>query len=438
MNSHNKKILIVGLGKSGAAAARFLKNRGGLVTVTDMAGEEQLEAYIPLMRDMGIRTELGEHRIETFEESDYIVVSPGVPHTIAPIKAAQEKGIPVLGEIELASRFIAEPVVAVTGTNGKTTTTTLLGKMLEHSGLDVFVGGNIGNPLIGYAEGEEKADVVVAEISSFQLDTIESFRPKVGVLLNITEDHLDRYAGFEAYAESKARIFENQQENDVAVLDSSDTVVRSVTRHIRSRKMEIGNRESLANGRLRISDFEFKIPDTLPGPHNMQNISAACLAALASGGTPEGIQSALDNFRGLPHRLEYVATINGVRYFDDSKATNTDAVAKAIESFHEPIILIMGGQGKNCDFHSLKGLIRRHVKKLIVMGESGEEIKSVLGQECGTGTASAMDDAVFQAYQASEPGDAVLLSPACASFDMYRSYAERGEFFCSAVEKLAM
>ncbi len=242
MELTNKNILIVGLGKSGAAIARFLKNRGCTsLTVTDMAKEEQVSKYASLMREMGVHTELGQHRTETFENADLIVLSPGVPHTIQPIKWAQKKGIPVLGEIELACRFISEPIIAITGTNGKTTTTTLLGEMLKKSGFNVFVGGNIGDPLIGYADRGEKADILVVEVSSFQLDTIDTFRPKVAVLLNITDDHLDRYPDFNAYAMSKCRIFENQEQNDFAVFNNSDPLISSMTKNIKSKKLEAGN-----------------------------------------------------------------------------------------------------------------------------------------------------------------------------------------------------
>ncbi|MCP4352547.1 MAG: UDP-N-acetylmuramoyl-L-alanine--D-glutamate ligase [Desulfobacterales bacterium] len=448
MELTDKNILIVGLGKSGAAIARFLKNRGcGSVTVTDMANEDQVSNYASLMREMDVRTELGQHRTETFEKADLIVLSPGVPHTIKPIKAAREKGIPVLGEIELACRFISEPIIAITGTNGKTTTATLLGEMLKKSGFNVFVGGNIGDPLIGYADKGEKADILVVEVSSFQLDTIETFRPKVAVLLNITDDHLDRYPDFNAYAMSKCRIFENQEQNDFAVFSNSDPLISSMAKNIKSRKLETGNwKLETGNWKLEIkfqvSSFNLSNPG-LPGRHNRENVSAACMAALAVGGTPEGIQTALDNFKGLRHRLEYVTTINNARYFNDSKGTNTDATAKALEYFTEPVILIMGGRSKggsqgHNQFNVLKDTVRQKVKRLIIMGEASGEIKTALGHECrgGSQLADSMDDAVFQAYQASDPGDVVLLSPGCSSFDMYNSYAERGEHFCKATGNL--
>ncbi len=439
MELYNKKFVVAGLGISGVASARFLKNRGASVTVTDRADEQSLGAYIPMMRELGISLELGEHRIESFEHADTVVLSPGVPHTVAPVKAAMAKGIPVIGEIELASRFIAEPIIAVTGTNGKTTVTTLVGKMLESSGFKVFVGGNIGNPLIAYADRGDKADKVVAEISSFQLDTIDTFRPRVGVLLNITDDHLDRYPDFMAYAGSKARIFENQTEDDVAVLNMDDPAVMEVTQNIRSRKVPFGFAQGSGFGENYPSPLT-SYPSPLIGKHNAENVSAACLAALAAGATREGIQSALDHFKGLPHRIAYVAEIAGVRYFDDSKGTNTDAVIKALDCFDFPVILIMGGRGKGGSggngFQVLKEAVAQKVKQLIVMGETKKELKSVLGNSVLTTTASSMEDAVEQAHRAAVSGDTVLLSPACSSFDMFRSYAERGERFCQAVKKM--
>jgi len=438
MELAHKNILIVGLGMTGIATARFVKNKGASVTVTDIVREEELvSSDVSGLHEMGIRMELGQHRIETFERADLIVISPGVPHTILPIKKAKEKGVPVMGEIELASRFIREPLVAVTGTNGKTTTVALLGEMLNNSGLKVFVGGNIGNPLIEYADNGEKAEIVVVEVSSFQLDTIDTFRPKVGVLLNITEDHLDRYPDLAAYARSKGRIFENQQESDTAVLNASDPLVGEICKNIRSRKVffSASEKKSQFNPEPATRSFDFCRLNLL-GRHNLENASAASLAALTAGGTVEGIQSALNDFKGLSHRLEYVATINEVEFFNDSKATNVDAVARALETFSKPVILIMGCRNKGGDFHALKELVRLRVKKLIVMGEAKEEIKFVLGHIGAIKSASSMEEAVYFAYQAAAPGDVVLLSPACASFDMFSSYAQRGEIFCKAVENL--
>ncbi len=460
MELNQKNILIVGLGVSGVSAARFAKTRGGIVTVTDIAKEDELTAYLPEIREIGVKTELGQHRIETFEKADLIIISPGVPHTILPIKHAETKGIPILGELELASRYIREPIVAVSGTNGKTTTTRLLGRMLENSGFDVFVGGNIGNPLIDYAAGGKTADIVVAEVSSFQLDTIDTFRPKVSVLLNISEDHLDRYLNFESYVRSKGRIFKNQTGSDTAVINGSDPYISSMRKTIRARVLPFYQQGHI-DGKHKeyalikrcdrqhapgIEIFVKEDPEgffdlskvNFLGRHNMENAAAAALATLAAGGSQGGIQSALNDFKGLSHRLEFVKIINEVHFYDDSKGTNIDAVARALEVFETPVILIMGGRDKGGDYKRLRELVRRHAKKLIVMGEAGNMIKSALEDVCreGAQTASEMEDAVHSAYLSATPGDIVLLSPGCSSFDMYKNYAQRGEAFCRAVENL--
>ena len=460
MELYQKNILIVGLGVSGLSAARFAKHKGGIVTVTDMAKEDALVAYLPEIREMGIKTELGRHPMEMFETSDLIIVSPGVPHTILPIKRARESGVPILGELELACRYIREPIVAVSGTNGKTTTTKLLGRMLESSGFEVFVGGNIGNPLIDYALGGKRADIVVAEVSSFQLDTIDTFRPRISVLLNISEDHLDRYSNFGAYVRSKGRIFENQTETDTAVINGSDPHILSISRTIRPRVLPFyqqghvdGKHKEYALIKRRdghhtagIEFFTKEDPEgfldlskvSLLGRHNMENAAAAALATLAAGGRLESVQSALNDFKGLSHRLQFVKIINGIHFYDDSKGTNIDAVAKALEVFKAPVILIMGGRDKGGDYKRLREVVRRHAKTLIVMGEAGDAIKSALEDVCpgGAKMASGMEDAVDSAYLSGAPGDIVLLSPGCSSFDMYENYAQRGDAFCRAVEKL--
>jgi len=453
MKLKNKKILIVGLGKTGVSTARFLKQKGAIVTATDSNKEQKQNNEVRSLIEFGVHLEIGYHTQESFEQADMIILSPGVPHTIAPVIKAKEKGISVIGEIEMASRFIKEPIVAVTGTNGKTTTTTLLGEMLTQSGFNVFVGGNIGNPLIDYAGSPEKADIIVAEISSFQLDTIETFRPKVGVLLNIAEDHMDRYEDFNDYARSKGRIFENQKSNDTAVLNGTDPSIRSIYRNLISKKLVFshnGNFESKEPGNNALiskTDILFTLNNKkaesleiagikLPGSHNLENVAAAGLAALAAGGSFEGIQLAIHSFKGLPHRLEYVTTINGVQYFNDSKATNAHAVEKALHAFNVPVVLIMGGRNKDVDFHLLENSVRTHVTKLIVFGEAKEEIRFALGPITKTEAAESMNEAVANAHASAEPGNVVLLSPACSSFDMYNNYAERGVNFCEAVKGL--
>jgi UDP-N-acetylmuramoylalanine--D-glutamate ligase len=448
-----KRALVVGLRRTGVAVARFLHAQGADVIVTDKASATELREQLDLLTDPAIRTELGEHRPEIFQQADLIVVSPGVPHTLEPLAAARDRGVPVIGEIELAARFIREPILAVTGTNGKTTTTELVGQMLQQSGLRVFVGGNIGNPLIGCVAQGEAVDVVVAEISSFQLDTTETFRAQVAVLLNITADHLDRYPDFEAYTASKFRIFENQQPADVAVINLADPVIRRLAHRIKSRKLVFGSPTATDEGAVLETDritirmvhrrtghdevgevdlTEFR----LRGRHNRENACAACLAALAAGATWEGIQAAVNSFQPTAHRIEFVARIDGVSYYNDSKATNVDAVARALESFPHPVVLIMGGRDKGGDFRALTEHVRRHAKHLILTGEAAEQIYTVLGHQLPSRLAPSMPEAVRTAHELAVAGDDVLLSPGCASFDRYTNYAERGEDFRRAVMAL--
>jgi UDP-N-acetylmuramoylalanine--D-glutamate ligase len=468
MELANKKVLVVGLGATGVSTALFAKKRGADVTVTDTAHEHELREPAATMRNHRIRTALGGHSPDIFTGAQLVVLSPGVPHTIGPLEQARQKGVPVMGEVELASRFIREPIVAITGTNGKTTTTGMVGEMLAKSGRSVFVGGNIGHPLIEYVEQKNRVDVVVAEISSFQLDTIETFRPRIGVLLNIAEDHLDRYPDLRAYARSKARLFENQQPEDVAVLNGNDPLTMETTAHIRSRKLVFtagaGLPQSGAGAVVSDEGIAFSVPaafsglhsgsETSPvggccqttirssqigllGRHNLENAAAASLAAMAAGGSWEGVRATLRHARGLAHRLEYVATIEDVRYYNDSKATNVDAVARALDCFRQPVVLLMGGRSKNIAFDSLKEKIRHGVRHLVAFGEAREEIKATFNGLISISMAATMAEAVAKARRAAAPGDVVLLSPACASFDMYASYAERGADFRLAVEKLS-
>lgn len=452
MNLTNTHTLVVGLGVSGLALAQFLKKNGADVTVTDISAETALGARAAAVRKMDIRLELGPHRPETFARAELIVLSPGVPHTLDIIESARARGVPVLGEIELAARFIREPIIAVTGTNGKTTTTALLGEMLKQSGQRVFVGGNIGTPLTDYLMQEQKSDVIVAEVSSFQLDTIERFKPKVAVLLNITQDHLDRYADFDAYIRSKGMIFKNQLESDVAVLNGADRHIRFLSRTIQSRPLYFNHRQPAATEPAEgavIGSREIvlltkqsgrrSIPlDAigLIGRHNLENVAAAALAALVAGGEFAGVLSAVKAFRGLPHRLEHVVTLNQVRYFNDSKSTTPDSVVRALESFTEPVVLIMGGRDKGSNFGLLKDPVRRQVKHLIVLGEAKNKILSALDRKESTSVAETMASAVLQANRAAACGDVVLLSPGCASFDMYANYGERGRDFSECVKKL--
>ena len=447
MNVEGLRTVVVGLARSGLAVSRFLSERGARVTVTDQAGAGALGRFVEEARGLDVRLELGGHHEATFETADLIVLSPGVPHTLAPLRAARKRGVEVIGEMELASRFIDTPIVAVTGTNGKTTTTELIGHMLASCGMEVFVGGNIGNPLIEIADKHADLDVVVAEVSSFQLDTMASFRPHVAVLLNITPDHLDRYTGLEGYANSKGRLFMNQEETDFAVCNGNDALVRRQCAGVRSRVLSFYARPP-ENGQpgegalITPRQIAVSMPDlaqgridlgrtSLIGPHNRENCAAAVLASLAMGASFEGVQQALDGFQALSHRLEPVGTVRGVSFVNDSKATNVDAVIRALECFPRPVVLIMGGRNKGYDFTALREHVRRHVRRLIVIGEASEEILSALAAEPADGADKAGDlgAAVRLAFESARGGETVLLSPACASFDMFGSYAERGETF---------
>ncbi|MEJ2037303.1 MAG: UDP-N-acetylmuramoyl-L-alanine--D-glutamate ligase [Desulfosarcinaceae bacterium] len=454
MDLNARNIVVVGLARSGLSAAQFLKARGARVTITDQTCEDALGAAVQQARELGVGLEIGGHQAATLDAADLIVISPGVPHTLSLFQEARERGVPVIGEIELASRFIQKPIVAVTGTNGKTTTTELLGRMLAGSGLQVFVGGNIGNPLIQVVGRETGLDVIVVEVSSFQLDTIETFRPHVGVLLNITPDHLDRYPDMQAYIASKGRLFMNQLDTDFAICNGNDASVQKQCRQGAGHLYNFYSHPPLngAPGQGAIitpcqvavhapglQSARFSLAHTaLIGPHNRENIAAAILAALAVGGGPQAIQDALDTFQAPAHRMEPVGEVRGVRFVNDSKATNVDAVIRALECFETPVVLILGGRNKGYDFTRLGEQVRRRVRRLVAIGEAGDEIIRTLGRlpAGGAERAGDMAQAVKLAFDAAQKGDTVLLSPACASFDMFANYAERGETFRRLVREL--
>jgi UDP-N-acetylmuramoylalanine--D-glutamate ligase len=448
---NGQNVTVVGLGKSGLAAARFCCTAGAAVTVSEAGEAEGFRTEIAQLEPVGVVLEFGPHRSEPFEKADLIVLSPGVPHTLPPLEAARRRGVPVAGEMELAARFIQEPIAAVTGTNGKTTTTELLGAMLKASGMQVFVGGNIGNPLIEYVEKGRPSDWLVVEVSSFQLDTMETFHPRIGCLLNISEDHLDRYPDYAAYMASKWRLFQNQTTGDTAIINGAllhegkppalpagKTLFFNGAPEGRppSAVFKDGflNLDPGAGGERFTIDLRAM---RLIGRHNEENVAAAGLAAAAAGATPAGIQEGIDRFRGLPHRVTLVRQFNGVRYYDDSKATNVDAVARALESFHEPVVLIMGGRDKGGSYRGLEALMQQKVAHLIVMGESAPTIASAFRNIVPIQAAADMDAAVRLAAGCAQEGEVVLLSPACASFDMYTSYHERGEDFCRHVQQLS-
>jgi len=447
---NHRTIVVVGLGRSGLAAARFCRAAGARVVVAEAGQAERFTDEIHALEAVGVRLEFGPHRPALFEEADLIVLSPGVPHTLAPLEDARRQGIAVVGEMELAARFIREPIAAVTGTNGKTTTTELLGAMLKASGMDIFVGGNIGNPLVEYLENGRQADWLVVEVISFQLDTMETFHPRIGCLLNISEDHLDRYPDFAAYSAAKWRLFQNQTAADTAVLNGALPAAGAPTGPLAAKTLFFNGAPAGRQPSARIETGHLVLdngPGTpevsidlgamqLIGRHNEENAAAAGLAALAAGATPAAIQAALNQFRGLPHRVTFVREVGGVRYYDDSKATNVDAVARALEGFQQPVVLIMGGRDKGGSYRVLEDLMRRKVSQLIVLGEAAGLITRAFQDMVPILSASDMAAAVRLASAAAREGQVVLLSPACASFDMYASYHHRGEDFCRHVQQL--
>jgi UDP-N-acetylmuramoylalanine--D-glutamate ligase len=457
-----RHFVVVGLGLSGVAACRFLLDRGARLYATDLSTADDIRQAAQELQDLGAEIELGGHSAEKFASADAIVISPGVPHTLAPIQAARTRGVPVMGEIELAARYVNTPILAVTGTNGKTTVTTLIGNILRRSGKRVFVGGNIGNPLIGFVRRNETADWLVLEMSSFQLDTIGSFRPHIAVLLNITEDHLDRYSGMGDYARSKFRIFENQGSDDWAILNGGDRFIRELADTIPSRRLWFNT--TIAEGACvcedgiswmppdelsermqrqthpKFDDRIFHIPGKdilLPGRHNRENVAAAMMACLIAGANPEAVREEIRSFSGLGHRITTVACVEGVCFVDDSKATNVDAVIRALSCFSKNVVLILGGRDKMSPFHRLRDAVSAHVRLAIVLGESGPAIADAIGDLVPIIQVSSMEEAVVNGFQNAKPGDVVLLSPACSSFDMFTSYAHRGQVFADTVRRLA-
>jgi UDP-N-acetylmuramoylalanine--D-glutamate ligase len=447
MDLNRKKVLVVGLARTGIATAKFLKAKGSFVTATEVKPKEEMKEAVEELKGMDIATEWGGHRKETFLKQEMIVVSPGVDLNIEPIQKAIQQGVQVISEIELACHFIHVPIIAVTGTNGKTTTTLLIGEMLKEDGRKVGVGGNVGEPLILFADGEGRWEVLVVEISSFQLEAIEDFRPQISVLLNITEDHLDRYPSYDDYIGAKMRIFANQNSGDLAVLNSDDPIVMRFGERIKARKVLFSLKGKLdegafSNGRtisLRRAGNEEKYSlakTPLKGVHNVENMMAALTAARIFGCSKKAIQGALNRFKGLEHRLEFVRETGGVRFYNDSKGTNVGSVVKSLQSFSEPVILIAGGKDKNGDLSPLEGLIRKRVKHLILIGEAKERMNRELGGLTDTVIAKSMEEAVLMARRKAKPGEVVLLSPACSSFDMFKDYKERGKIFKEAVFKI--
>jgi len=449
LDVNTKRVLVVGLGKSGVASAVFLQDHGARVTVSDSKQEDQLRNEIPILLDRGITVESGGHGERTFRQQDLIVISPGVPVNAPALEPARKLGIPIIGEVELATRYMKGKLIAITGSNGKTTTTALAGEVVAAGGFPTLVGGNIGTPAISLVSESTEQTYTVLEISSFQLETVEQFHAHVAVVLNVTPDHLDRHGTFDAYWAAKRRIFENQTAADFAVLNADDPEASKMSKGLKaqlrwfSRKREVEWGAFVRGGTMFYKDANgereiMSLQDMqLKGAHNVENVLAAVAMGSILGIAPEKIREAVRNFKAVEHRLEFVANVAGVDYYNDSKATNVDATIKALESFPRGIHIILGGKDKGSDYTVLKPLLAERVKRVYTIGAAAEKIESHLGDAVPLTRAVSLDVAVRKAAESATAGDVVVLAPACASFDQFSSYEHRGKVFKDLVQQLA-
>jgi UDP-N-acetylmuramoylalanine--D-glutamate ligase len=449
MELKGKKVLVVGLGKSGLAAALFLRRRGAQVTVSDIRSAEALAKDIPALLEEGINVEAGGHGLLTFRRQDLIVVSPGVPLDTPELVQVRSFGLPIIGEVELAARFTKGKTLAITGSNGKTTTTTLVGEILKAAGLPTLVGGNIGVPVISLVDDTTDDTWSVLEVSSFQLESTQQFHPQVAVILNITPDHLDRHGTFENYALAKERIFAAQDENDFVVLNADNARAASASSRSTAKVYWFSIEHPVPQGAwVEAGEIVFRMAKDaavetvmplhsipLKGEHNVENVLAAVAASRLAGAPPDVVRRAVENFKAVEHRLEYVATINGVEFYNDSKATNVDATAKAVAAFSSGIHLILGGKDKNSDYTLLSDLLRAHVKAVYTIGSAAEKIESHLRGVVSIHSCETLERAVTTAAAAAHPGEVVLLAPACSSFDQFESYEHRGRIFKELVHE---
>ena len=449
MELSGKKVLIIGAARSGIAAARFLVERGAVVALSDKKPLDQWTPEAQALKDSGVGLLPGEPPGWLLDQIELVVVSPGVPANIIPIRYAERAGAEVIGEIELAARYLKGRIVAITGSNGKTTTTSLIGELLREAGLPgVQVGGNIGKALISMVEDSRDDGWTVVELSSFQLETIRTFRPSIAIVLNVTPNHMDRYETFNDYAAAKHRIFMNQTEDNVAVLNADDPTVASWASGLRARVMWFSVRKELGDQGVWLRGNELMFGDQillnvdelkLRGMHNVENVAAAFAAGLAAGASVDSMAATAKQFNPVEHRLEFVAEIEGVRFYNDSKATSVDATLKALEAFANDsgkVVLILGGRGKKAPYEPLASLVKAKVRKFVLIGEDAETIAKELGDFGSFEFASDMNDAVTRSFKSAEKGDVVLLAPACASFDMFESFEHRGKVFKSAVGDL--
>ena len=460
MELKNKRVLVVGAGKSGIAAARFLLGRGAKVTVSDSRSAAALAGELPALMEAGIMVEAGGHGLLTFRRQDLIVISPGVPLETPEIARVRALGMPVIGELELASRFLQGQTIAITGSNGKTTTTTLVGEILKRAGVSTLVGGNIGTPVIELIGESTAATWNVLEVSSFQLETVETFRPRIAAVLNITPDHLDRHKSFERYAAAKARVTERQDAEDFLVLNGEDKASQMVAAHqfseggvewrTRAQIYWFSSRRPIKQGAFvhgesiayivregaRAEPVMPVAEISLRGAHNLENVLAAVTIARLAGVEASVIRETVGAFRAVEHRLELVRVRDGVEFYNDSKATNVDAAMKAVASFAGGVHLILGGKDKDSDYGVMAALLRERVRVVYTIGSAAEKIRGALAGVVKMVEAETMERAVAQASQAATTGDVVLLAPACSSFDQFENYEHRGRVFRQLVEAL--
>ena len=452
MEIDGRKALVLGAGKSGVASARFLAERGAVVALHDRKPvEEWTEAALSLKESANVGLFSGQIPSWLLDQVDLVVISPGVPTNTIPARYVDRKDGEVIGEVELAFRFMKGRIVGITGSNGKTTTTTLIGELLKDAGIKTQVGGNIGTPLLSLAETSTDESWNVVELSSYQLETIKDFRANVAICLNVTPNHLDRYESFTDYAAAKHRIFMNQTAEDVAILNADDAITSTWASGLKANTVMFSTQRDLDEGlfmrgrelvcRAGESERVLTTRDRIAirGLHNVENVLASLAAGLACGASPDSMADTIANFRGVEHRMELVAEIRGVTFYNDSKATSVDATLKALEALGDnegKTILILGGRGKNAPYAPLADLIEKNVRKLIVLGEDADKIESQLKPYAEIVRVGSIAEAAVVGFDSAEPGDAVLLAPACASFDMFKSFEERGEVFKAAVEEL--
>lgn len=447
INFGGKKVTVVGLGESGYNAALLLMRQGAYVKVSDGARNPELEKKAQALKRKGAAVELGCHSREFIAGANLAIKSPGVRRDALPIQWARRSKIPVIGEIELGSYFCKADVIAVTGTNGKSTTATLIGEIFKAAKKRAFVCGNIGKAFCSVSDKTKKGDVVILEVSSFQLEDARYFRPKVALLLNISQNHLDRHSCLKEYINCKARVFKNQTREDYAILNYDDELVRTLKDKVKAKAFYFSGQNEVRGAFIK-SDYIVTNIDgaqkrimhvndvCLRGRHNLQNVLACAAAGAIYGLSPEKMRYAISHFKGLAHRFEYIGSLDERQFINDSKATSVDAVRQALRAARAPVVLIAGGRDKNSDFSQIKDLIKERVKALLLIGEASDKIRASLGDVVATYEKDTLEEALGFAYAISSRGDTILLSPMCTSFDMFGSFEERGEEFKRSFNRL--